>query len=119
MTSDGNHETGNSNAGGGYRALKACVNFRAGGVIPSCRARDADALIAAVEEAMADQGLTLKLERVHCMGRCHLGPALRLVPAGPYFLGLSPQEGKRLVRMLAEGQVEEARRAFPEPEDGA
>ena len=49
------------------------------------------------------------------MGRCHLGPTLRLVPDGPYFLGLQAKDAGRLAAFLASGDIAGAVSAFPEP----
>ena len=112
---EGKHESASDAKPLPFRALKACVNFRAGGVIPSCKARGAEELHTALEAALQEAGVPLPLEKVHCMGRCHLGPTLRLVPAGPYFLELTPEDAPRLAAFLAKGDVEGAEKAFPEP----
>lgn len=112
---EGKHETAMDAQTVPFRALKACVNFRAGDFLPSCRALGAEELHLALEAAFREEGITLPLQKVHCMGRCHLGPTLRLVPNGPYFLGLQAKDAARLASFIAEGDIAGAAAAFPEP----
>lgn len=97
---------------GPYRALKACINRRAGDLVPSCGARGSEALIARLETALEEAGVPLAVETVHCMGKCHLGPTLRLVPAGPFLMGVTPDTAGDLARLLAAGDVDGAARRF-------
>lgn len=102
---------------GPYRALKACINRRAGDLVPSCGARGADRLAARIEAELAGAGLPLVLETAHCMGKCHLGPTLRLVPAGPFLMGVTPDTVPELVRFLRDGDIDGAARRFPLEEE--
>lgn len=101
--------------GGGYTTLRLCVNFRAGDMLPSCGARGSRDLRAALEEKMPERLPDMTLQTVHCLGRCHLGPTIRLSPAGPFLLGVQAADADRLLDLLAAGDIETARREFPDP----
>ena len=104
-----------------FRSLRLCTNHRAGTVLPSCGARGAAALQEILEKEIAaregtDTPLPVKLETVHCMGKCHIGPTLRIIPAGPFFMGVcTEEEVKRLFDLITEGEVEQAASEFPSP----
>ncbi len=99
-----------------FDRLRACTNFRAGDLLPSCGAVNAKELATALKEGIEARGLPLKFEKVHCMGRCHLGPTLKLLPAGPFLLGAQPEDAERLLDMLEAGDIEAATTAFPNPD---
>lgn len=107
------------------RALRLCTNFRAGQVLPSCGARGADALKAVIEEALAAREqagnpFPLAFETAHCMGQCHIGPTLRLVPAGPFLMGVKTrQDVDRILDLVTGGRIDEAAADFPLPGRGA
>ncbi len=99
-----------------FERLRACVNFRAGDLLPSCGTVKAKELAAALEQAIEQRNLPLKFEKVHCMGRCHLGPTLKLLPGGPFLLGAQPEDVDRLLDMLEAGDIDAATAAFPNPD---
>lgn len=99
-----------------YDRLRACTNFRAGDMLPSCGAVRAKELAPLLEQGLKERGIPLKFETVHCMGKCHLGPTLKLLPAGPFLLGAQPEDADRLLDMLEAGDFEAAQKAFPNPD---
>ncbi|MBB4285073.1 hypothetical protein [Roseospira goensis] len=65
----------------------ACVKDRPPGS-PSCGGRDSRAVIAALEAEAARRGLPLRVQEIRCLGRCTLGPNLR-IKAGAFFVGMT------------------------------
>ena len=50
------------------------------------------------------------------MGKCHIGPTLRLVPAGPFLMGAKTKEDvTRILDLLEAGDIEKAAQEFPAP----
>lgn len=85
----------------GFKALFHCVNYRASGNVPSCGARGAPELAEELQKEWDSRDMALDLKPVHCLGRCHLGPTLRLVPGGQFLVGASkPGDGKRIVELI-------------------
>lgn len=99
-----------------YDRLRACTNFRAGDILPSCGAVKSKELAKLLEDGIAARGIPLKFEKVHCMGKCHIGPTLKLLPAGPFLQGAQPEDAERLLDMLEAGDIEAAQEAFPNPD---
>ncbi|MBF0168013.1 MAG: (2Fe-2S) ferredoxin domain-containing protein [Alphaproteobacteria bacterium] len=62
-----------------------CINDRFTASKPSCARGGSVAIADALEQAIAERGLALTLERLHCLGECALGPNLRLAPGGRFF----------------------------------
>lgn len=100
----------------GYRALRMCVNFRAGATLPSCGARGSRELADEAERQAAERDLPIELERVHCLGQCHIGPTMRLVPAGPYIMGArNSADVTRILDLIESGEFDKAAEEFPLP----
>ena len=53
------------------------------------------------------------------MGKCHLGPTLRLLPNGPYIMGVQERDLTYVLDMLEENAVNALASAFPLPDDNA
>ncbi|MEQ8603440.1 MAG: (2Fe-2S) ferredoxin domain-containing protein [Marivibrio sp.] len=98
-----------------YDTLRVCVNFRAGDMLPSCGARGSKELAAALDAAQPDAAPNLKIQKVHCLGRCHLGPALRLSPRGPHLVGVAPSDAQWVLDRIAVGDVAALVAAYPDP----
>jgi NADH:ubiquinone oxidoreductase subunit E len=71
------------------RKIVVCVNHRANPDQPSCGARGGEAIACTLEQALKDHGLAIPVERFNCLGRCEVGPNMRLVPAGPFYQRLN------------------------------
>jgi len=103
-----------------YKALFHCVNYRASGHVTSCGARGAPELAKELHEEWAKHDMNLKLKPVHCLGRCHLGPTLRLVPGGKFLIGASkPGDGKRIVELVSREDYETLNVEYAEKPDTA
>jgi NADP-reducing hydrogenase subunit HndC len=79
---------------------------------PHCGARG-PALLAALEQAIAEQGLedTASVLIGGCLSRCERGPNLIVHPGGVVYVGLDAAAAREIVAgHLAQGQVVEARR---------
>ncbi|MBP5857627.1 (2Fe-2S) ferredoxin domain-containing protein [Marivibrio halodurans] len=108
----------NASSEAGFSTLRLCINFRAGDFLPSCGARGAKRLHEALGEEMARALPDMTLKPVHCLGRCHLGPTLRLSPRGPFLLGAQAEDVPFIVDRLAAGDIAALQAAFPDPEAG-
>lgn len=99
-----------------YRALRLCTNFRAGFTLPSCGARGAAEVHEEIARQWPDRTMPFQFETVHCMGKCHIGPTLRLVPAGPFLMGVKTKEDvTRVLDLLEAGEIDKAAAEFPAP----
>ena len=72
------------------RALKLmiCVNM-VGVNKPCCGKRGSVALAEAIERGVRDRRIALKVERIHCFNKCHVGPNMRIAPGGEFLEGVS------------------------------
>lgn len=100
-----------------YSRLRLCINLRAGDILPSCGARGSRDLAKKLENALAERNLPYELETVHCMGKCHIGPALQLMPRGPILVGLDPEDLDVFLDMLAAKDFEGLQERYKEPEE--
>ena len=99
-----------------YRTLRVCTNYRAGASLPSCGARGAKELAEEMARQWPGRAMPLELETVHCMGKCHIGPTLKLIPGGPFIMGpKSKQDVDRILDLLEAGEYEQAAAEFPLP----
>ena len=57
--------------------LLICVNKRMTAV--SCAGRGSEAVADAIEHGVMERGLAVEIIRIHCFGRCELGPNLRVI----------------------------------------
>lgn len=67
-----------------------CTNFRVSSNHPSCGARGSEALFKTLSEVLRD--MPIQIEHSPCMGLCHVGPNIRLVPKGKCFNEVSEQD---------------------------
>ena len=101
-----------------FKALFHCVNHRVSGNVTSCGARGAPDLAKELQEEWAKRDMKLQLKPVHCLGRCHLGPTLRLVPGGQFLVGASkPGDGRRIVELVERGDYDTLNAEFAEKTD--
>lgn len=102
-----------------FRALRLCTNFRAGNTLPSCATRGAQEVAAILETEWGKRDMPLKFEKVHCLGKCHIGPTMRLVPAGPFIMGAQTEEDvNRILDLLEKDDAETAAKEYPLTESG-
>jgi len=98
-----------------FDTVRVCVNFRAGDMLPSCGARGSKDLAAALAAAAPARAPGLTIQKVHCLGRCHLGPALRLSPRGPHLVGVAPSDAHWVLDRIAAGDIAALVAAYPDP----
>ncbi len=98
-----------------YTTLRICVNYRANEQLPSCAARGSRELLEALERGIEERGIPLKVDTVHCMGKCHLGPTMRLLPRGPYIMGASVDDVMEILDLLAKQDYDTLAKRFPLP----
>ncbi len=97
--------------------LNICVNFRAGDILPSCGARGSRELADALEAGIAERGLALEFKRLHCMGKCHIGPTMKVAPGGPFVMGAQASNARQVLDLIEAGDIDALADAFPLPED--
>ena len=100
-----------------YSKLRLCINLRAGDILPSCGARGSRELANALEKALEDRDLPFTLETVHCMGKCHIGPAIQLMPRGPILVGLNSDNLDNLLELLEKRDFNRLEELYKEPEE--
>jgi (2Fe-2S) ferredoxin len=66
------------------KIVTVCINRRANPEMPSCGARGGVEIADALEAAIAEQGLPVRLERFKCLGLCERGPNIKLSPGGEF-----------------------------------
>jgi (2Fe-2S) ferredoxin len=96
--------------------INICVNFRAGSILPSCGARGSRELADALEAGIAERRLPFAFKRLHCMGKCHIGPTMRLSPGGAFIMGAQAEDVPRILDFLQAGDFDGLAAAFPLPE---
>ena len=96
--------------------LRLCINHRAGDVIPSCGASGSHALKIALEDAFKNRDTNFTFETSHCLGFCHMGPTLRLIPAGPFLVGVKPDNVEQVLDFIIAKDFDGLAAAFPMPE---
>lgn len=68
--------------------LIICTHHRIDPRRSSCGGSGSEALAEQLEQAFAERGIDLGIERVECLGACGEGPNMRLAPGGPFFRGV-------------------------------
>jgi NADH:ubiquinone oxidoreductase subunit E len=74
-----------------------CVNRRSNPEQPSCAARGGVALADRLERELSLRGVSVTLERFHCLGRCEDGPNLKLAPGGQFHTHIRPEDVDELL----------------------
>lgn len=97
------------------KTLNICINFRAGKLLPSCGAVGSQELADALEAGIAERGLPLDFKRLHCMGKCHIGPTVKLSHGGPFIMGAKASDVPQILDWLEEENYEALKAAFPLP----
>ena len=95
-----------------FTKLRLCTNFRAGDLLPSCGARGSKELARLLREEVEKRGDFITLETVHCLGKCHIGPTLKLLPGGPFIQGATPEDAERIADGLLAEEYDELARLF-------
>lgn len=99
-----------------FRALRLCTNFRAGYTLPSCGARGAKDVAEELERQWPNRNLPFVLETVHCMGKCHIGPTMKLIPGGPFIMGANSKEDvNRILDLLESGDFDRVAEEYSLP----
>ncbi len=74
-------------------------------------------MTAALREGLEARGLDWRFETMHCMGKCHVGPTMRVLPNGPFIMGVVEADVPRVLDYLEAGDIEGLAKAFPLPPD--
>ncbi len=87
-------------AAGKPRALAICVNRRFGLDRPSCGERGSVDIADALERAVGERRIDIRIERLECLGQCAHGPSMRIVPAGRFFLEVTMDDIPEVLGIL-------------------
>lgn len=98
-----------------YNRIRVCTNFRAGDLLPSCAARGSKDLAEALRHEIALRGDFIRFETVHCLGKCHIGPTIKLLPGGPFLQGAQASDAAHIADLLLAERYDEAVAAFSAP----
>jgi (2Fe-2S) ferredoxin len=99
-----------------YPRMKICVNHRAGDMLPSCGAKGSKELAEALKEEIKKRGDFISLETVHCLGKCHIGPTLKLLPFGSFLQGAKPSDAADIAALLQAESYDDLEQKFPNPD---
>ena len=72
-------------------------------------------MVVALEAGIASRGLSWQIEKVHCMGKCHLGPTMRILPNGSFIMGAQEVDVPQILDLLEKGDLNGLANAFPLP----
>lgn len=97
------------------RVLHICINYRAGDVLPSCGARGSKELADALEAGFKDRDIALGFRRLHCMGKCHIGPTMKISHGGPFIMGAQEGDAGRILDGLEAEDFDGLAVDFPLP----
>ena len=86
-------------------------------MLPSCGKVGAKELADDLEQGIKDRNLPYDFQRLHCMGKCHIGPTMRLTPGGPFVMGASQDDVAHILNLLEKGQFDQLAEEFPLEED--
>ena len=98
-----------------FSRMKICINQRAGDLLPSCGSKGSKELATALQAEIDKRENFIALEPVHCLGKCHIGPTLKLMPFGPYLQGAQASDAAEIVQELEAENYEALERRFPDP----
>ncbi len=96
IVSEGNLETG-----GGEVTVVICVNVRLGAKSVSCGGSDSEAIAEALQSGIEERGLAAKIDRIHCLGLCSMGPNVRVVPNGNWYHEVSLNDADAILNDLS------------------
>ena len=68
-----------------------CINERLGTGQRSCIGSGNRDYIEAMRGLLADAGLDIKIVERECLGKCEIGPIMRIAPAGKFFTNIDQQ----------------------------
>ena len=64
---------------------------------------------------IAKRDLPITLKRLHCMGKCHIGPTVKLSHGGPFIMGAKDRDVSQNLDWLKAKDLEALKEAFPLP----
>ena len=74
-------------------------------------------MVAALKTGIELRRLPWNIELAHCMGKCHLGPTMKVLPDRCYVMGASESDVPRILDLLEIGDIKTLEEAFPMPPD--
>ncbi|MFT6581145.1 MAG: (2Fe-2S) ferredoxin domain-containing protein [Alphaproteobacteria bacterium] len=95
------------------RAIHICTNWRAGDIMPSCGAKGAKEFADALETGLKERNLPFTFRRLHCMGKCHIGPTMKISHGGPFVMGAQADDAPKILDLLANAEFDALAEAFP------
>ena len=82
------------------KKILICTNFRANPNNPSCAARGSKNVLEALQLALKQKNLPIKIEESPCLGFCDIGPNLRLMPNEEFFHGVSDSDLSAIIKSI-------------------
>ena len=73
------------------KKLLVCTNYRANPNHPSCAARGSKIIYTNLMQQLQQYNSLIELEETQCLGFCAVGPNARLIPNGPFFPEMAPE----------------------------
>jgi len=80
------------------KSILVCTNHRNNPNVPSCGARDAQALKLAIEQRFTQEAIPIMVKDIQCLGECEHGPNVRFVPSGPLLKGVNLNDLGALIK---------------------
>ena len=100
-----------------HTTVMICINYRANNLVDSCGRRGSADVADALEAGIRERALSYDLVRTHCMGKCHIGPTVRIVPGGPVVMGAATADVPHILDRLAAQEIDELANEYPVPPD--
>ncbi|MCW9036222.1 MAG: (2Fe-2S) ferredoxin domain-containing protein [Rhodospirillales bacterium] len=89
-------------------SLLMCINKRYDLGKPCCANQNGIEIAEALEKGIEERGLSIKTERVNCLGHCTRGPTARLAPGGKFFFHMNMERVPEILSALEEKSTIEA-----------
>ncbi|MBF0470503.1 MAG: (2Fe-2S) ferredoxin domain-containing protein [Gammaproteobacteria bacterium] len=78
--------------------LLVCIHQRSSNA--SCGGRGSEQLLPQLNLALDKAKLKVRIEPIHCFGRCQQGPIVRIAPGGAFFSEVTPESIPQIITEL-------------------
>ena len=66
-----------------------------------------------METGLKERDLPFTFRRLHCMGKCHIGPTMKISHGGPFIMGAQANDAPKILDLLAAADFDALAKAFP------